>query len=249
LTPKGIGSGVNVPFPSNGTHAANKDYVDSLAPPTPGAAGTVQRSDGADWVASTFTITDTFAANTLVYASSANTVAGLTTTPASTLASNGSGVPTWVEQEDGELLIGSTGAIPVSATLTGGTGITISSGAGSITIDATGGGVSWNEVTGTSQSMAINNGYIANNGAQVDLTLPATASVGDAVVVQGKGAGGWKISQNAGQTIHFGASDTTTGTGGSLESTNRYDSVELLCITDSTDWAVLTGPQGTLTVT
>ena len=37
---------------------------------------------------------------------------------------------------DGQLVIGSTGAAPVAATLTGGTGITVSNGAGSITIDA-----------------------------------------------------------------------------------------------------------------
>lgn len=31
LTPKGAGSGVNVPTPTQGTHAANKDYADSIA--------------------------------------------------------------------------------------------------------------------------------------------------------------------------------------------------------------------------
>jgi len=149
---------------------------------------------------------------------------------------------------NGQLYIGDTGNDPQASTLTAGTGITIDNAAGSITINGTGGGYSWTEVTGTSQNMAVNNGYIANNASQVDCTLPATASIGDTVIIQGKGSGGWKISQNAGQTIHFGASDTTTGTGGSLESTNQYDSVELLCITADTDWAVLTAPQGTLTV-
>lgn len=150
---------------------------------------------------------------------------------------------------NGQLFIGSTGNVPQIATLTAGTGISISNAAGSITISGGGGGYSWTEVTGTTQAMAVNNGYITNNAAQVDCTLPATASIGDTVIIQGKGAGGWKISQNAGQTIHFGGSDTTTGAGGSLESTQQYDSIELLCITANTDWAVLTAPQGTLTVT
>jgi hypothetical protein len=39
--------------------------------------------------------------------------------------------------EDGELLIGSTGAEPVATTLTGGTGITVTSAPGAVTIDST----------------------------------------------------------------------------------------------------------------
>ena len=41
---------------------------------------------------------------------------------------------------NGQLLIGSTGAAPVAATLTAGTGVSITNGAGSITINSTGGG-------------------------------------------------------------------------------------------------------------
>lgn len=149
---------------------------------------------------------------------------------------------------NGQLLIGRTGLTPTFATLTAGSGISIANASGAITISGTGGGYSWTEVTGTSQAMAVNNGYIANNAGLVTLTLPATASVGDTVTVQGKGAGLFRIAQNAGQTIHFGSSDTTTGAGGYLEATQRYDSVELLCITANTDWAVYTAPQGVLTV-
>lgn len=104
------------------------------------------------------------------------------------------------------------------------------------------------EVTDTSATMAINTTYIANNAGLVTLTLPATAAVGDRISVAGKGAGGWKIAQNASQVIHFGSTDTTTGTGGSLASTNRYDSLEVICITTNTDFVVLGAPQGTLTV-
>lgn len=154
----------------------------------------------------------------------------------------------WSGMTNGQLPIGNTGVGPVAATLTAGPGISISNAAGSITISGGGGGYSWTEVTGVSQNMDVNNGYVANNAGLVTLTLPATANIGDSVIVQGKGAGLFKIAQNAGQTIHFGSSDTTTGAGGSLTATNRYDSIELLCITTNTDWAVLTGPQGTFTV-
>lgn len=111
-----------------------------------------------------------------------------------------------------------------------------------------GGGITFNEVTGTSQAMAVNNGYIANNASLVTLTLPSTASVGDIVEVIGYGAGGWSVAQNAGQTIHFISSDTTTGAGGSLASTVRYDCVTLICTVTNTDW-VVSNSVGNLTVT
>lgn len=100
-----------------------------------------------------------------------------------------------------------------------------------------GGGMTWNEVTGTSQTMASNNGYIANNASLVTLTLPSSPTLGDEVAVAGKGAGGWKIAQPAGDQIHFGEFSTTVGTGGSLEFTQRYDMVELLYI-GSDQWVV-----------
>lgn len=101
-------------------------------------------------------------------------------------------------------------------------------------------GFVWNEITVVGPtSMVENNGYVANNAMQVDLALPVTCPFGTIIRVAGKGAGGWIISQNAGQTIHFGSSDTTPGVGGSLASTLQYDSVELLCTVADTEWTVL----------
>ena len=113
---------------------------------------------------------------------------------------------------------------------------------------AVSGGFAWNEVTGTSASMVAANGYIANNAALVTLTLPATATLGDEMSVVGKGSGLFKIAQNAGQTVHFGGSSTTTGAGGSLTSMAQYDSLRLVCITANTDFALVGAPQGPLTV-
>lgn len=112
---------------------------------------------------------------------------------------------------------------------------------------AGGGGITWNEVTGTSQAMAVDNGYMANNAGLVTLTLPDTAALGSILRVAGSGAGGWLIAQNAGETIHFISSDTTAGAGGSLASTVRYDSVELICIIADTNWAVISS-MGNITV-
>ncbi len=113
-------------------------------------------------------------------------------------------------------------------------------GKGLITAASSGtGGIAWTEVTGTSQSAAVNNGYILNNAGLVTVTLPSTAAVGSIVRVAGKGAGGWKVAQNASGVIHFDGTDTTTGTGGSLASTVRYDAVEMVCIVANNEWVVI----------
>lgn len=92
------------------------------------------------------------------------------------------------------------------------------------------------EVTSTSQSMGVNQSYIANNASLVTLTLPSSAAVGDIVRVVGKGAGGWKIAQNASGIIHCNNGDTTTGTGGYLSSLNQYDCITLECLVANNEW-------------
>jgi hypothetical protein len=98
--------------------------------------------------------------------------------------------------------------------------------------------LTWTDVTGTTQAAASNNGYIADNSGLVTITLPTTAAIGDLIRVSGKGTGGWKLAQNASQLIHFGTSTTTTGTGGSLASTQADDCIEILCVTANTTFVV-----------
>lgn len=133
-------------------------------------------------------------------------------------------------------------------TFIAGSGITITQSGATITIATNGSGVAWTEVTGVTQAMAINSGYIASNVALVTLTLPTTSAVGSVIYLVGKGAGGWAVAQNAGQTIHIGSSASTVGVGGSLASTNRYDSVQLVCTVADTEWTTLGGGQGALTI-
>lgn len=149
---------------------------------------------------------------------------------------------------NGQLLIGSTGLDPVAATLSAGSGISISNTAGGITISGTGSGIGWTEVTGTTQAMAADSAYVSSNAGLVTLTLPATAAFGTAIVVLGKGAGGWLIAQNGGQNIQVGSSSTTVGAGGSVASTNRYDSITMICTTANTTWSMYGAPQGNLTI-
>jgi len=89
-------------------------------------------------------------------------------------------------------------------------------------------GLTWNDVTTITQSMLAQNGYLANNAAQIVFTLPSTAPQFSIIAIQGYGAGGWKISQNANQQIIFGSSQSTVGITGYIESTNRYDCIQLI---------------------
>jgi|SRR5277367_126869 len=170
-------------------------------------------------------------------------------TASATLVTNSSGVPGFSSSmTNGEIIIGSTGATPTAATITAGTNISITNGAASITIAATGtAAFTWNVVTGTTQVMASNNGYIANNASLVTLSLPAASAVGDEINVVGKGAGGWLIQCGVGQTIVLGSQ--TTSSGGSLAATNENDALYMVCTVLNTEWHLVVAPQGNITVT
>jgi len=100
--------------------------------------------------------------------------------------------------------------------------------------------LSWSEVTGTTQALAVNTGYILNHATtMIVATLPSTAALGDVIRIVGKGAAMWKLAQNASQYIRFAGLSTTTGTGGYLQAENAYDCVELLCTTANNGWTVI----------
>jgi len=110
--------------------------------------------------------------------------------------------------------------------------LTISSSASSI--------FTWNVVTDASQNLVANNGYIANNAGVSTMTLPAVATVGDTIKVTGmNNATGWKVAQNAGQSINISTVTTTVGASGYLQSSGTSDCIELLCIIANTGWQVI----------
>ncbi len=99
-------------------------------------------------------------------------------------------------------------------------------------------------VTGSSQTMAVNEGYVSNNAGLTTFTPPATCAVGTVFAVAGAGAGGWTIDLAANsQTINDGSSPATTA----LASTNQFDSVKFVCITANSAFAVVSS-QGNLAV-
>lgn len=147
----------------------------------------------------------------------------------------------------GQVLVGTTASDPAAATITGGGGVTVTSTTGAISITGSGTGLTWTDVTGTSQAMAVNSAYVADNAGLVTLTLPAVAPLGSVFGIVGKGAGGWSVAEATGQIIKFG-NQTTTITSGTLASTNQYDVVWLVCITANTTFSVY-GSIGNITYT
>lgn len=149
---------------------------------------------------------------------------------------------------NGQVLIGSTSAAPVASTLTAGTGISITNGAGSITLNASGAGLNWTVVTGLTQAMAVNNGYIANNAGTINFTLPLTAAVGSVMAITGiNNNTGWQLTLNTGQTVHMGTLSTTTTTG-TMTSTRTRDTIFIVCVVANTDFNVINS-MGNITIT
>lgn len=170
------------------------------------------------------------------YASSGTTVSGLSGTSSAALTTTSAGVPTWVGLTNGQLVVGNTGGNPTAATLTQGSGVTITNGAGTITIATTASGMVWSTIAGTTQAAAVNNGYIVGNSSATTITLPSTAAVGDRVAVQGFGAAGWILQANTGQVVNVGQSPTSTA--GSVTSAANFDAIEVVCLVANTTWGL-----------
>ena len=148
-----------------------------------------------------------------------------------------------VASENNTIRVGD-GSTQTQCFITGINGVSVTA-AGTVVISSSGqlgttsgAPTAWNDVTAASATMAINNGYVADRGTLVTLTLPAVAAFGSRFEIVGKGSGGWTINQGVGQQIHFGHLDTTSGAGGSLSSTLQYDCVELICVTANTSFVV-----------
>lgn len=151
----------------------------------------------------------------------------------------GASVPTTFNADSGS-------ATPAAniLTVTGGVGATTTGSGSTLTIDVSGGGLTWNEETGASVNAAVNNGYITNNGGGVTVNLPGTFAVGDVIRVAGK-AGLWIVDAPAGDTVQIG--NTATSSGGTLTATDAGDCLEIVGITANTTWRVIS-MMGNLTV-
>ncbi len=208
-----------------------------------GTTGQVlQTNTGADPTWSTATYPSSTNINRILYSTANNVIGELATANRAVLTTGATGVPVLTAlATDGQLIIGSTAGVPAAATLTQGSGISITNGSNSITISATAGGLAWVDVTGTTQTIAVNTAYLANNAGLVTFTLPATAAQFSEFRIAGHGAGGWTVAQNANQQIIFGNSATTAGVTGSISSNNANDCFLAVASVGgaSTIWTVL----------
>jgi len=143
ITTSGSGATVTTALTGLTNHAllvgAGTSTITKVGPSA--TSGQILQSAGssADPAYSTATYPSTTTINQLLYSSSNNVVAGLTAANQSVLTSTTAGVPAWVSMAtDGKVLIGSTAGNPAAATLTAGTGISITNGSNSITIAANG---------------------------------------------------------------------------------------------------------------
>lgn len=140
------------------------------------------------------------------YAATGSTVGPLTTANSSVLTTTSTGAPTWSGAlTNGQLIIGSTGATPVAHTLTQGFGITITNGAGSITIAANGSAAIGTIIDFAGTSAPTN--YLVCDGSEISRTTYALLF---AVIGVTWGAGDMSTTFN----IPDLAASVTVGSGG-----------------------------------
>ena len=174
---------------------------------------------------STATYLATFTAGELIYAPSVNTMGQLTGVDRAVLVANTGGVPVWSgSMNNGDIIIGSNSGTPAVATLSAGTGISITNGANTISIASTS-GVAWDDAITTPITVAPDTGYLADNGATLSVfNLPIAPQFGTIVRVSGFSAGGWIINAGIGDSFQIGETAGTT----SVASANQWDTIELL---------------------
>lgn len=176
--------------------------ADSGAPATP-AADTITLAGGTNiaTVATSNTVTFNFD-GTLPVSSGGTGATNLT--DGGILLGSGSGAITATSQPtDGQLLIGSTGVDPVLATLTEGTGIDITNGAGSITV-----AVDTTEIGNIPTSFPTDSGTATPSGNALTVTGSggiSTSGSGATITIDGSGIAG-------GITTLAGDTGTATGT-------------------------------------
>ncbi len=196
----------------------------------PGTLNNVLYSNGTTWISGPLpssSAVSSFSAGTTGFTPNTASTGAITLSGTLNVVNGGTGQTTYT---DGQLLIGNTtGNTLTKATLTAGTGITITNGAGSITITNTALGTpTLNVVTGTTQTAVANNHYVLTNVAATTVTLPATPTAGDVVwVTVGNGLTTNVVARN-GSNIQSLAEDLTLDT--------TYAAVQMRFINSTIGW-------------
>ena len=125
-------------------------------------------------------------------------------------------------------------------------GATTSASGNTITITASGGGITWSNIS-ASQTLVVNHGYFCSSGGALSLALPAVSSVGDVIEVVLIGSTSFTVTQSAGMQVTVGNRQTTAGVGGSTASTQQGDAIRIICYQANTLW-VAASSMGNLTI-
>ena len=181
-------------------------------PVSVGATGTLLRSDGTNWAATTTTYPNTNAINTLLYASSANVMAALATANNGMLVTSAGGVPSI-----GNAVLADITINGVSAGLGGGSvatntifGLSAIAGAATGTQNAAFGYQAMNAISSGDNSTAV--GYQALKTASTSVKNTAVGSFALNLVSTGSGLN-TGCGQNAGAAITTGSANTCVGQG------------------------------------
>ena len=94
----------------------------------------------------------------------------------------------------------------------------------------------WTTVSGTSQTLVGDHGYIANHAGLTTFTAPASPIAGQVNSLTGAGIGGWTLTLNAGQTLELGSPMASAV---NIVWTPRESSRDWSSITSSSDGAKL----------
>jgi len=211
------------------------------------SSGTFYRGDGT-WSTPSTGSFGTLTASAAVYYSGTGTSQIISSYPSATYnipVVDASGNCSFTDHSTlGNFIIGSSTGAPASAAVQGKGGITVtgSSGALAITVSSR---FTPHVVTTASTTMDWCGTYIVKYTSGIaNLLLPAIAPQGARIKIIGANDSyGWKITQNAGQTLRVSASSiSTAGTSGSVSSSGNRDSVYIICVTANTEWVCLTTP-------
>jgi hypothetical protein len=161
------------------------------------------------------------------------TAANVTGTVA--VANGGTGQTSYT---NGQLLIGNTtGNTLAKATLTAGTGISVTNGTGSITIANSAPSISWQAVQTTNFTATAGNGYPVNTtSGAITVTLPASPTAGDAITFTDY-ASKWATNN---VTLNINGNKLNSSVSNAILSTNRQ-SISLVYIDATQGWIAYSG--------